>query len=123
MDYVLRGGASRPSDYGESPQRKEIKIKPPKGEYKFGRRINRLQLESEIKPIFESDYKQSGHNQHYGKITILKEVRENGETKKVTKEISIRIDFSLNHPCFLYVKDEEDLEDAYRKIVDALSGR
>ncbi len=127
MEYIFRGGASRPSIYGESKSR-ETRIKQPKGEYKFGRRINRLQLESQIKPIFERGYKRLGRNQHYGRITIEKEVKEdgkkeNGETKKVEKEISVRIDFSLNHSCFLYVTDEEDLEDAYRRIVDALLGR
>ncbi len=127
MEYIFRGGASRPSIYGESKSR-ETRIKQPKGEYRFGRRINRLQLESQIRPIFERGYKGLGYNQHYGRITIEKEVKEDGkkeneETKKVKKEIGIQINFSPNHSSYLYVKDEEDLEDAHRKVCDALSGR
>lgn len=122
-NYSSENRAIKPSYLGDISR--ESKPEKPCGKYKFHMRINRLEWSDQIEPLFAKiarDYRPKG-NQHYGKINIIKEIKENGEIKKIEKEINIRIDFRVGRPCFLNVEKEEDLEDAHRKVLDALSGR
>lgn len=124
MQYNSYGNRGyNPGRIGDVPR--ESKPEKPCGKYKFRMRVNRLEWSDQIEPLFAKiakDYKPKG-NQHYGKINIIKEIKENGETKKIEKEINIKIDFRVGRPCFLNVEKEEDLKEAYRKVLDALSGR
>jgi hypothetical protein len=81
-------------------------------DYSFSRRINRIYEERQIEPLFEiiTDIKgnrKGGSSQYRGKIS----------------GIDVKIDFSLNKPCYMYTKNEDDLNIAYNQILDILIKR
>lgn len=116
--------AIRPSDIRTSPGNRETAPVKSNGKYKFRKRINRLEWDYQIKPLFiNPDKVKQENNSYYGKMTILKKIEKNGKIEYVEKEINGEIDFSLNHPSFVCVEEKEDLEDAHRKVLNALSGR
>jgi hypothetical protein len=81
-------------------------------DYPFSKRINRIYEKKQIALLFDEEVetnrrRKNGPSEYYGTIS----------------GIDVKIDFSVNRPCFVYAKSEKDLGKAYNQILDILIKR